>query len=210
MLIVFLVGIFILFYCLLLFNSLIKSFKKIAISKSEAQKPQQIMKKESEETKYVFDSQHKEKQKAGSIKKKPVAFKIVISIVIIGFIIGVGIISSNVLKQQRLRDNRQAVVGDLKNLAASALAFYKSPLTHGGGAGFFGSADGNDIGTWIGFDWDGTILTTGNGTFTLAVAGDVLTIVGTGTEIGSNGSTNVQATMTVTGATSAIITTVNN
>ncbi|MBC8415839.1 MAG: hypothetical protein ISS80_01070 [Candidatus Cloacimonetes bacterium] len=130
---------------------------------------------------------------------------IVLSVIIVGIAVAVGITMFNA---QATNSNRQAIVGDMNNQASSALAFYKTPLTHGGGAGSFISA--NAVGTWIGYDWDGTILTTGNGTFTLAVAGDVLTITGTGTEIGSNGSTNVQATMTVTGATSAIVTTVNN
>ena len=130
---------------------------------------------------------------------------IVLSVIIVGIAVAVGITMFNA---QATNSNRQAIVGDMNNQASSALAFYKTPLTHGGGAGSFISA--NAVGTWIGYDWDGTILTTGNGTFTLAVSGDVLTIAGTGTEIGSNGSTNVQATMTVTGATSAIVTTVNN
>ena len=132
---------------------------------------------------------------------------IVLSVIIVGIAVAVGITMFNA---QATNSNRQAIVGDMNNQASSALAYYKTPLTHGGGAGFFGSADGNDVGTWIGYDWDGTILTTGNGTFTLAVAGDILTITGTGTEIGSNGSTNVSALMTVTGATSAIVTTVTN
>ena len=130
---------------------------------------------------------------------------IVLSVIIVGIAVAVGITMFNA---QATNSNRQAIVGDMNNQASSALAFYKTPLTHGGGAGSFIDADA--VGTWIGYDWDGSILTTGNGTFTLAVAGDVLTIVGTGTEIGNNGSTNVSATMTVTGATSAITTQIDN
>ena len=130
---------------------------------------------------------------------------IVLSVIIVGIAVAVGITMFNA---QATNSNRQAIVGDMNNFAASALSFYKTPLTHGGGGNGWISA--GDVGTWIGYDWDGTDLETGNGTFVLTVSGDVVTIVGTGNEVGSNGSTNVQATMTVTGATSAITMTINN
>jgi hypothetical protein len=117
---------------------------------------------------------------------------------------------SNVI-YNKAPENRQSIIGDLNNLAASALAFYKTPATHGGGAGFFGSADGDDVGTWIGYDWDGKNLKTANGIFTLAVSGDVLTIVGTGNEIGNDGATKVKATISITGAKLfGVKTTINN
>ncbi len=130
---------------------------------------------------------------------------IVLSVIIVGIAVAVGITMFNA---QATNSNRQAIVGDMNNFAASALSFYKTPLTHGGGEGSFLSA--NAVGTWIGYDWDGTDLETGNGVFVLTVNLDVVTIVGTGTEIGSNGSSNVEATMTVTGATSAITMSINN
>ena len=133
---------------------------------------------------------------------------IVLSVIIVGIAVAVGITMFNA---QATNSNRQAVVGDMNNLASSALAFYKTPATHGGGAGSFISAD--DVGTWIGYDYDQTTdtCTTGNGTFLITfVDADNITIVGTGTEVGSDGSTNVQATMTIDGSTSALVTTINN
>lgn len=130
---------------------------------------------------------------------------IVLSVIIVGIAVAVGITMFNA---QATNSNRQAIVGDMNNFASTALQFYKTPLTHGGGEGSFVSADA--IGTWIGYDWDGTDLETGNGVFVLTATTTVVTIIGTGTEIGNNGSTNVQATMTVTGATSAITMVINN
>lgn len=133
---------------------------------------------------------------------------IVLSVIIVGIAVAVGITMFNA---QATNSNRQAVIGDLNNLAASALAFYKTPSTHGGG-GTSWSSDVDNVGNWLGYSYDtsNNTLTTGNGSFVLSVASDVLTIVGTGSETGNDGSTNVQATITITGASSSVATTVNN
>jgi hypothetical protein len=133
---------------------------------------------------------------------------IVLSVIIVGIAVAVGITMFNA---QAINSNRQAVIGDLNNLAASALAFYKTPATHGGGGNTW-SADVDNVGNWLGYGYDSTTntLTTGNGTFVLSVASDVLTIVGTGTETGNDGTNGVQATLTVTGATSSTAVTINN
>ncbi|MCF7793383.1 MAG: hypothetical protein K9N09_06490 [Candidatus Cloacimonetes bacterium] len=112
---------------------------------------------------------------------------------------------------QATNSNRQAVIGDLNNLAASALAFYKTPATHSGGGSSW-SSDVDNVGNWLGYSYDASTntLTTGNGTFVLSVASDVLTIVGTGSETGNDGSTSVQAQIAITGSTSSVATTVNN
>ncbi len=131
---------------------------------------------------------------------------IVLSVIIVGIAVAVGITMFNA---QATNSNRQAIVGDMNNQASSALAYYKTPLTHGGGAGSFISADA--VGTWIGYDWNGTYCTTGNGQFTITFDNtDQITIVGLGTEVGSNGSTNVSATMTIIGSTSGITTLILN
>jgi hypothetical protein len=131
---------------------------------------------------------------------------IVLSVIIVGIAVAVGITMFNA---QATNSNRQAIVGDMNNQASSALAYFKTPLTHGGGAGSFISADA--VGTWIGYDWDGTQCTTGNGTFIITfVDADNITIVGLGTEVGSDGSTNVSATMGIIGSTSGITTTILN
>jgi len=133
---------------------------------------------------------------------------IVLSVIIVGIAVAVGITMFNA---QATNSNRQAVIGDLNNLAASALAFYKTPATHGGGGNSW-SSDVDNVGKWLGYSYNtaNNTLSTGNGTYVLSASGDVLTIVGTGTETGNDGSTNVKATITITGSTSSISTTVNN
>ncbi|MFC1898063.1 hypothetical protein ACFLYJ_00665 [Candidatus Cloacimonadota bacterium] len=133
---------------------------------------------------------------------------IVLSVIIVGIAVAVGITMFNA---QASNSNRQAVVGDLNNLAASALAFYKTPATHGGGGNDW-TTEVDNVGSWLGYGYSASTntLTTGNGSYVLSVSSDVLTIVGTGNEQGNDGSTDVMATITVTGATSAIATTINN
>ncbi len=130
---------------------------------------------------------------------------IVLSVIIVGIAVAVGITMFNA---EATNSNRQAIMGDMNNLASSALAFYKTPATHGGGGNTWGVLA--DLGSWLGYDWDGTLCTTGNGTFTITFSGDVLTIVGLGTELGNDGSTNVSGQLLVTGATSGIVESVLN
>ncbi|MDO9577100.1 MAG: hypothetical protein Q7J16_04375 [Candidatus Cloacimonadales bacterium] len=131
---------------------------------------------------------------------------IVLSVIIVGIAVAVGITMFNA---QASNSNRQAVVGDLNNLAASALAFYKTPDTHGGGGNSFTSSVDN-VGNWLGYGYTAGTLTTGNGSYALSCTALALTIVGTGTENGNDGSTSVKATIVVTGASSGIVTTINN
>ena len=133
---------------------------------------------------------------------------IVLSVIIVGIAVAVGITMFNA---QATNSNRNAMVADMNNFAASALAFYKTPTTHGGG-GTSWSANVDNIGNWLGHSYDtsANTLSTGNGVYTLSVASDVLTIVGVGTEMGNDGSTSVGATLTVTGASSAIATSISN
>ena len=130
---------------------------------------------------------------------------IVLSVIIVGIAVAVGITMFNA---QAVNSNRQAIMGDMNNLASASLAYYKTPLTHGGGGTTWASTDA--IGNWLGYDWDGTECTTGNGTFTLAISGDILTITGLGTEIGNDGSGFVGGHLDITGPTSTIVTTVDN
>ncbi|MDA3813064.1 MAG: hypothetical protein PF570_02300 [Candidatus Cloacimonetes bacterium] len=130
---------------------------------------------------------------------------IVLSVIIVGIAVAVGITMFNA---QAVNSNRQAIMGDMNNLASASLAFYKTPLTHGGGGNDWLTT--TEVGDWLGYDWDGTILTTGNGEFTLAISGDDLTITGLGTEIGNDGSTGVSGQLVITGPTSGILATVLN
>ena len=52
--------------------------------------------------------------------------------------------------------------------------------------------------TFTGWTLPATLDTTANGTYAVSVSAQSVTIVGTGTETGDNGSSNVQATATVT------------
>lgn len=133
---------------------------------------------------------------------------IVLSVIIVGIAVAVGITMFNA---QATNSNRQAIMSDMNNLAASALAYYKTPVSHGGGGGAWGS-DVDPIGQWLGYDYDtgDDECTTGNGSFVLTVASDVLTITGLGSEIGNDGSAEVGGTLTVTGATSTVVATITN
>ena len=130
---------------------------------------------------------------------------IVLSVIIVGIAVAVGITMFNA---QATNSNRQAIMGDMNNLASSALAFYKTPTTHGGGGNTWGLLD--NLGNWLGYEWDGTICETGNGTYSITTAGDILTIIGLGTELGNNGTSNVSGQLLVTGATSGIVASVIN
>ena len=131
---------------------------------------------------------------------------IVLSVIIVGIAVAVGITMFNA---QATNSNRQAIMGDMNNLASSALAFYKTPLTHGGGGNAWVSVDA--VGNWLGYDYASGVCTTGNGTFTLTnPSTDVLVITGLGSEIGNDGSTNVSGTLTITGATSGLVATIEN
>jgi hypothetical protein len=132
---------------------------------------------------------------------------IVLSVIIVGIAVAVGITMFNA---QATNSNRQAIMGDMNNLASSALAFYKTPTTHGGGGNAWtGGVDA--VGQWLGYDYvSGTGCRTGNGIFALAISVDVLTITGVGTEVGNNGSANVSGTLAITGATSGLVATIVN
>ena len=112
---------------------------------------------------------------------------------------------------EKVTANRQAVFGDLNNLASSALAFYKTPTTHGGG-GRSWSSNVDNVGQWVGYDYNVSTnnLSTKNGSFNLSINQDILTIVGTGNEIGNDDASNVKGTITIKGATSSISAKVNN
>ena len=72
--------------------------------------------------------------------------------------------------------------------------------------------DVDAMGPWFGYNYDATnnSISNDNGTFVFSSDGDVLTILATGTESGTNGSTNVEVILTLVGETSEITTTVNN
>jgi hypothetical protein len=125
---------------------------------------------------------------------------IVLSVIIVGIAVAVGI---TMFANQAENANRQALVGDLQNFGAAAMAFWRMPASMGGaGSSTFGNntaAVRAGVGQYMGFAAAGT-LTNDNGTYTLAEIGanDVFTITALGNEIGQNGSSGVRAVLTVT------------
>ena len=85
---------------------------------------------------------------------------IVLSVIIVGVAVGVGI---TMFSKQSSSTNREAMTAGLEDIAAQALAFYKTPASMaGGGKGNPGfGANRNEairtVGRWIGFDANGYI-----------------------------------------------------
>ena len=110
---------------------------------------------------------------------------IVLGVIVVGIAVVVGI---NLFDANATSANRDGVISDLNNLGAMGQQYYKKPTSMGGG--------GNAFTGWTiptGLD------STANGTYTKTVAAQTLTLVGTGNEIGTDGTEKVKATATVTG-----------
>ena len=93
--------------------------------------------------------------------------------------------------------------------AGVAFAYYKTPDGMGGGEHTW---DVDELGMWFGFNYDAmnnTIINQ-NGIYYFSSFGDMLTIIGTGTSEGNDGSENVQATLLFNGETGEIVTSINN
>ncbi len=133
---------------------------------------------------------------------------IVLSIIIVGIAVSVGITMFNA---QATNANKQAIISDMNYFAARALVFYKRPTTHGGGGNSW-TSDVDNLGMWLGFEYDDSNdeLSNENGSYTLSVNDDVLTITGIGTKKGNDSSTSVKATLQLTGSTSNVNTTIVN
>lgn len=119
---------------------------------------------------------------------------IVLGVIIVGIAVVVGI---NVFTASASQANRDAVIADLTNIASMAQQYYRKPTALAGG--------NNSFTGWV---VPQTLRQTANMSVAVVatVAAGTVTLVGTGNEIGNNGTSNVQATMTVTptGVTTAI------
>ena len=120
---------------------------------------------------------------------------IVLGVIIVGIAIVVGI---NLFTASSSESNRNGVISDLINLTSLAQQHYRKPAALGGGAN-----------TFTGWTLPGQLDTTGHGTYSITVAAQSVTIVGTGIEKGNNGTSAVKVTMVV-GANSITSTTINN
>ena len=136
---------------------------------------------------------------------------IVLSVIIVGIAVAVGISMFNTQAQNA---NRTAVLGDLQNFGSAAMGFFKTPKAMGGGGngipGFGTTIElaRTTAGRYIGFDAAGT-LTNDNGTYTLEFTSAILiTIVGLGQETGQDGANPVEATLTINTANKEPLSTV--
>ena len=131
---------------------------------------------------------------------------LILAVLIIGVAVSVGL---DMFNQNSRNINRQAIISEMNIYASVANAFYKAPASLGGGGREW---DVDRLGYWLGFNYDPITNTTSsnNGSYTFSSSRDILTIIGVGTETGNNGSTNVQATMTIQGANCQIVTVINN
>jgi len=127
----------------------------------------------------------------------------VLNVIIISFVLAPGIKAQ--VQAQASESNHIAVEGDLNNLASSALAFYKTPSSHGGGSNSW-TTDVDNVGEWLGYDYIASTntLTTENGSFYLLIYHDVLTIEGTGIEIGDDGINDIKKIINISGEISTI------
>jgi hypothetical protein len=96
---------------------------------------------------------------------------IVLSVIIVGIAVAVGITMFN---QQTLNSARQAIIGDMNNMAATAQAWYKTPVSMGGAGYTIGDvgAAATALETYIG----GDMLDNDNAAYDVTILGTVVTI----------------------------------
>lgn len=117
---------------------------------------------------------------------------IVLSVIIVGIAVAVGITMFN---QQAINSNRNAVIADLTMFGSQAMAWYKTPETHGGCGSDSTSVNflESNLKNWIGFQDNvasGYDFKTGNGDFDIVGLGETLEMpdAGTGMVIESLGN----------------------
>ncbi len=131
---------------------------------------------------------------------------LVLCVILVGTSITVGL---SMFENVMVDSNRNAVISDMNIFAGVAFAYYKTPDNMGGGEHTW---DVDELGMWFGFNYDAmnnTILNN-NGIYYFSSFGEMLTIIGTGTSEGNDGSENVKATLLFNGETGEIVTTINN
>jgi len=113
---------------------------------------------------------------------------IVLGVIIVGIAVVVGI---NVFTASSVNANRDAVISDLTTIAAMAQQFYRKPVAMGGGGNAFNGGDG--------FTIPPTLQQTANmsAAVGLTVNAQDIELVGTGTETGDNGTSEILITMEV-------------
>ena len=119
---------------------------------------------------------------------------IVLGVIIVGIAVVVGI---NVFTASSTNANRDAVISDLTTLASMAQQYYRKPIAMGGGGQSFDASAGTGGVAWA---IPPQLQSTANGTYNNPapiVTAQSVTLVGTGTEVGRDGTNKVKVTMIV-------------
>ena len=115
---------------------------------------------------------------------------IILGVIIVGIAVAVGI---TMFQSNAVQSNRDAVISDMNMLASRAQAFYRKPVSMGGGGGAFDATKGASKA------FDLTLLpkdlANDNGSYTITPSAAQVEIIGKGKEV--VGSDTVQATMYV-------------
>jgi len=107
---------------------------------------------------------------------------IILGVIIVGIAVAVGI---TMFKTNAVSANRDALIGDMTNLAARAQQFYRRPVSLGGGGGVFDASKG----AAAAFALTGKESSNPNGTYSIPTPGaQRITLEGLGTEISDDGS----------------------
>ncbi len=139
---------------------------------------------------------------------------IVLSVIIVGVAIAVGVTQ---FQSNAVESNRQAVISDLVNYAAKAQRYYRTPAQLGGGSQNFNgfqmspldTANANGTYTVSTTQPSGASKATAGGSLpTVSSSATTIYIVGSGQEIGNDGTNPVKAYATVTA--NSITTTILN
>lgn len=116
---------------------------------------------------------------------------LVLSVIIVGIAVVIGIVMFN---DSAASANLDSVSSDLLHLGSRAQQWYARPTAMGGGGNSFTGLQFNYLASYA------TSNTTGaneNGTYTLSVGDQLVTLVGTGKRNGDNIPGNCQATLSV-------------
>ncbi len=126
---------------------------------------------------------------------------IVLSVIIVGVAIGVGI---NMFSSQAFSSNRQALAVELTNYATLVMQYWKTPASMGGAGQIIGNVTVAKVAGYIGFNPSSPYqVTSDNGEFrVISVSGNVVTLKGVGTEL--KGSNKPICTTTIDVTTNAI------
>ncbi len=115
---------------------------------------------------------------------------ILVGVIVVGLAIVVGI---NIFNNYKSTTNRDEVIADLTNLGSHARKYFIETKSLGGGDQSF-----------TGWTIPTSLLSNDNGTYTASVSSNLVTIVGTGTQPGNDGSGPVQVTDYVTSTRDSI------